>query len=112
MSELGDELLKEGLPADETELSARDLICSDQLKPSPFVPGLPRFLRRALDPLSTSSAALDMRRANGVGGLLGPSSSSMALSGMVSEPAVETLNRRENAEFWVGDVPEADMRRR
>lgn len=31
----GEGLLKEGLPADETELSARDLICSDQLKPSP-----------------------------------------------------------------------------
>jgi len=102
----------------ETELSARDLSCSDQLKPpSPFAPGLPpvRTLRRACAPNET-------RRVKGVVGWLrpGPSSSSIAFSSMESEPAVETLPRRApkgNGVVWVGEVPdkpsvEMDMRRR
>jgi len=110
---------KEGRWVCDTELSARDLSCSDQLKPppSPVVPGLPPPLtvRRACAPN-------DIRRAKGVVGALrpGPSSSSMAFSSMESEPAVETLPRRPpnvNGVDWVGDVPdkpsvEIDMRRR
>jgi len=81
------------------------------------VPGLPEPLadRKACPPN-------DMRRANGVVGLLraGPSSSSIAFSSKESEPAVETLPRRPpkvKGVDWVGDVPdkprvEIDMRRR
>lgn len=68
-------------------------------------------------------APKDMRRAKGVLGVLraGPSSSSMALSSMESEPAVETLPRlalKGNGEVWLlGEAPERpsvemDMRRR
>lgn len=109
---------KEGRWLCETELSARDLSCSDQLKPppSPVVPGLPPPLtvRRACAPK-------EMRRVKGVVGALrpGPSSSSMALSSRYSEPAVETLPRRVpkgNGVCWVGDVPKPnvviDIRRR
>lgn len=115
----GGEFENEGRWVCDTELSARDLSCSDQLKPppSPVVPGLPPPLtvRRACAPN-------DMRRAKGVVGALrpGPSSSSIAFSSMESEPAVETLPRRPpnaNGVDWVGDVPdkpsvEIDMRRR
>ena len=81
------------------------------------MPGLPEPLadRKACPPN-------DMRRANGVVGLLraGPSSSSIAFSSKESEPAVETLPRRPpkvKGVDWVGDVPdkprvEIDMRRR
>jgi len=75
----------------ETELSARDLSCSDQLKPvvSADVPGLP------LPVLTVRSACApnDIRRVKGVVGVLraGPSSSSIAFSSMDSELAVETL---------------------
>lgn len=73
---------------------------------------MPRFLRSAVLPLSTSSAALDMRRASGDVGPAGPSSSSMALSGILSELMVETLTRRAKAEACVGDVPLTDIRLR
>jgi len=112
------EVEKDGRWVCDTELSARDLSCSDQLKPpSPVVPGLtpPLAERRACAPN-------DMRRANGVVGLLraGPSSSSMAFSSKESEPAVDTLPRRPpkvKGVDWVGEVPdkprvEIDMRRR
>ena len=79
------------------------------------VPGLPPGCarRRAWVPN-------DMRRANGVLGLLraGPSSSSIAFSSIESEPAVEILLRRAPiGSCCVGDVPdrprvEMDMRRR
>jgi hypothetical protein len=113
------EVEKEGRWVCDTELSARDLSCSDQLKPppSPVVPGLPPPLtvRRACAPN-------DIRRVKGVVGALrpGPSSSSIAFSSIESEPAVETLPRRPpnvNGADCVGDVPdkpsvERDMRRR
>lgn len=140
----------------ETLLCARDLSCSDRLKPPspgradgksdvvlgfdcvlacafgeispldlgpagivgkedevvyegvlPEVPGLPPLFVRA----RRACAPNDMRRANGVVGLLrpGPSSSSMALSSIESERSVETLPRRPpNAKeaVCVGDVPD------
>jgi hypothetical protein len=102
----------------ETELSARDLSCSDQLKtPSPDDPGLPLPVRTVL----SACAPNDIRRAKGALGLLllGPSSSSIALSSIDSEPAVDTLDRRlgnGNGDGCEGDVPdrprvEIDMRR-
>lgn len=108
----------------ETELSALDLSCSDQLKPLPspfvpFAPGLPPFVlaRRACAPN-------DMCRVKGVVGTLragpGPSSSSIALSSIESERSVETLPLRApngNGADEVGDEPdkprvEIDIRRR
>ena len=92
-----------------TVLSARDLSCSDQLKPCSFAPGLfprpGRMLRMAWAPKL-------MRRVNGVVGavreLKAASSSSMALSSIESEPLVDRLPRRrlKGVGMPVGEVPE------
>lgn len=93
-----------------TELSARDLSCSDQLKPYWSFPGLlplRKFRMAALPPKL-------MCRAKGVvGAVLGPpnSSSSMAFSLMESEfELVDMLPRRmKEEEVSVGDVPESPI---
>jgi len=87
-----------------TELSARDLSCSDQLKPCWSLPGLPfgRMLRMFEVPKL-------IRRTNGVVGavLEYMSSSSMAFSSIESEllEFVDMLPRRMK-EVLVGEVPE------
>lgn len=113
------EVENEGRCVWETELSALDLSCSDQLKPlpSPFAPGLPPVVRAR-----RACAPNDIRRAKGVVGTLraGPSSSSIALSSIESERSVETLPRRGpnvKGVVCVGDEPdkpsvEIDIRRR
>lgn len=93
----------------ETELSARDLSCSDQLKRCWSLPGLPpgRY------PLMADAPKL-MRRTKGVAGAVlalpgGMSSSSTALSSMESE-LVDMLSRRmPNAAGLVGEVPDRPM---
>ena len=88
-----------------TELSARDLSCSDQLKPCWSFPGLPlgRMLRMLAGPKL-------IRRTNGVLGavLEYMSSSSIALSSMESElfELVDTLPRRTKEDVFVGELPE------
>lgn len=118
------EVEKVGRCGCETELSARDLSCSDQLKPplSPDEPGLPLFVlaRRAWAPTDMRRVkdAFEGRRA-GPAEPAGPSSSSIALSSSESERS-ETLPRRppkEKGVACVGDVPdkpsvEIDKRRR
>lgn len=100
---------KEGR-APVTELSARVLSCSDQLKPNWSFPGLlpvRKFLMAELPPKL-------MCRAKGVvGAVLGPtkaSSSSMAFSSNESElELVDMLPRRMKEEVFVGEVPERPM---
>lgn len=102
---------KEGR-APVTELSARVLSCSDQLKPNWSFPGLPpvrKFLIAELPP------KLMWRTKGVVGAVLGPpktaSSSSMAFSSIESEfELVDMLPRRmKEAELFEGDVPERPM---
>lgn len=101
---------KEGR-APVTELSARDLSCSDQLKPNWSFPGLPpvrKFLMALLPP------KLMWRTKGVVGAVLGPlkaSSSSMTFSSMESElfELVDMLPRRMKEELFEGEVPERPM---
>lgn len=87
-----------------TELSARDLSCSDQLKPCWSFPGLP--LGRMLRMLEVPKL---IRRTKGVLGtvLEYMSSSSIALSSIESEllELVDMLPRRMK-DVFVGEVPE------
>lgn len=99
----------EGRDPETTLFSARDLSCSDQLKPWSFEPGLlapgVRMLRIAW------VAPKLMWRVYGVVGAVRAdviSSSSIALSSIVSELLVDRLPRRMllNCEELVGDVPD------
>lgn len=90
-----------------TELSARDLSCSDQLNPWSFDPGLPLPVR-----LRMAGAPKLMRRVKGVTGAVRLlSSSSMAFSSIESE-FVEMLPRRKPLKaplLVVGEVPARPM---
>jgi hypothetical protein len=94
---------KEGREPDATVLSARDLSCSDQLKPwSLAVPGLPPPGRRI-----AAAAPKLMRRLKGVAGTVraevGESSSSMAFSS--KSELVDVLARRARLEAAGGKAP-------